>query len=63
MNKTNNTVSVEVPCVAKSRIKFLKKENLRIFSADRNRAIVIVNSCKAKNEDSESKVRLEFTMI
>ncbi|MAH64630.1 MAG: hypothetical protein CMN54_14545 [SAR324 cluster bacterium] len=63
MNKTNNTVSVEVPCLAKSRIKFLKKENLRIFSADRNRAIVIVNSCKVKNEDSESKVGLEFTMI
>ncbi len=63
MNKTNNTVSVEVPCLAKSRIKFLKKENLRIFSTDRNRTIVIVNFCEAKNEDSESKVRLEFTMI
>ena len=61
MNKTNNTVSVEVPCLAKLLIKLLKRENLRIFSADRNRAIV--NSCKAKNEDSESKVRLEFTML
>ena len=48
MNKTNRTVSVEVPCLAKPLMNVLKPKKFRSFSLAPSWAVVVVNSCKSK---------------
>lgn len=48
MNKTNRTVSVEVPCLAKPLMNVLKPKKFRSFSLAPSWAVVMVNSCKSK---------------
>jgi len=48
MNKTNRTVSVEVPCLAKPLMNVLKPKKFRSFSLAPSWGVVMVNSCKSK---------------
>ncbi len=60
MNKTKSTVSVEVPCLAKPLKNALKPKKFRVFSPGPNWAVVIVNSCKSKNEIANQKFDLNL---